>query len=298
MHAARRRLLQYAFTALVLDATSCHRASRSSDGANGAQRVVSLSPSTTEILFAVGAGQRVVGRTQFCDFPPEASALPVVGGFVDANLEEIMRLSPDLVVGARGPSGPALARKLESVGVATLFPSTQSIAEIEAAISNIAARVGATERGEAVVTSMRTREKAVAGAVSGEPRVRTLLVFGLAPIVVAGPESFPNEMLLRANGENVVKGGGAYPVINAETLVTLDPEIIINGAASGRGGEHRTIDREAPGWRELRAVREGRVVPLVDEAALRPGPRTAEGIATIARILHPRVPLDPPLDPR
>jgi iron complex transport system substrate-binding protein len=246
----------------------------------------------------VGAGQRVVGRTQFCDFPPEASALPAVGGFVDANLEEIMRLSPDLVVGTRGPAGPALARKLESLGIATLFPSTQSIAEIEAAISTIAARVGATERGEAVVNSMRAREKAVADAVSGEPRVRTLLVFGLAPIVVAGPESFPNEMLLRANAENVMKGGGAYPVINAETLVTLDPEIIINGAASGQGGEHRNIDREAPGWRELRAVREGRVVPLIDEAALRPGPRTAEGIATIARILHPRALLDPPPVPR
>jgi iron complex transport system substrate-binding protein len=220
----------------------------------------------------------------------------VVGGFVDANLEEIMRLSPDLVVGARGPGGPAIARKLESLGVATLFPSTQSIAEIDAAISTIAARVGATERGQAVLTSMHARERAVAGAVSGEPRVRTLLVLGLAPIVVAGPESFANEMLVRANGENVVKSGGAYPVINAETLVTLDPEIIINGAASGPGGEHRNIDREAPGWRELRAVREGRVLPLIDEAALRPGPRTVDGIGTIARILHPH--LAPPFVPR
>jgi iron complex transport system substrate-binding protein len=288
MKAARRRLLQYAFTALAWAATSCHRTARSSDGSNGAQRVVSLSPSTTEILFAVGAGKRVVGRTQFCDFPPEVSALPVVGGFVDANLEEIMRLSPDLVVGARGPAGPALVQKLESLGVATFFPKAQSIAEIEAAILDVAAKVGATEQGQAVVASMRARQHAVAAAVSAEPRVRALLVFGLSPIVVAGPESFPSEMLALANGENVVKSGGAYPVINAETLVTLDPEVVINGAAAGQGGEHRGIEREAPGWRELRAVRAGRVVPLTDEAALRSGPRAAEGIATVARILHPR----------
>ena len=74
---------------------------------------MSLSPSTTEILFAVGAGKRVVGRSRFCNYPPEALAIPVVGGFVDANLEEIVRLAPDLVVGARGPSGPLLGQKLE-----------------------------------------------------------------------------------------------------------------------------------------------------------------------------------------
>ena len=298
MKGARRRVLQYALIAIAWLAASCHRNSRSSEGSYGARRVVSLSPSTTEILVAVGAGKRVVGRTQFCDFPPEVSALPVVGGFVDANLEEIMRLSPDLVVGARGPAGPLLAQKLETLGVATFFPPAQSIADIEKAILDIAAKVGTAEQGAAVVASMRARRAAVASAVAGEPPVRALLVFGLSPIVVAGPESFPSEMLTVANGENVVKGGGAYPVINAETLVTLDPEIVINGAAAGRDGEHRTIDRDAPGWRELPAIRDGRVVPLTDEAALRPGPRTAEGIATLARILHPRANIPSAFYPR
>ena len=235
----------------------------------------------------MGAGKLVVGRSRFCDYPPEAAALPVVGGFIDANLEEIVRLSPDLVVGARGPAGPVLAEKLESLGIATLFPPTQSIAEIESAISQIAARVGAAERGALVVTSMRARTKAIASAVAAEPRVRTLLVFGVAPIVVAGPQSFPHEMIELANGRNVVPSGGAYPAINAETLVTLDPDVVINAAVTGTDGGGGAIDRDAPGWRELRAVREDRVMPLMDEAALRPGPRTAEGIAAIARILHP-----------
>jgi iron complex transport system substrate-binding protein len=163
------------------------------------------------------------------------------------------------------------------------------MAQIESAIVEIAMRVDATDRGRDVVAAMRARTKAIATAVAAEPRVRALLVFGLAPIVVAGPESFPNEMLELAHGENVVRNGGAYPAVNAETLVTLDPDVVIDGTATGRVSNAGGIDRDAPGWRELRAVRQGRVVPLTDEAALRPGPRTAEGVAAIARILHPSV---------
>ncbi|HMI87944.1 MAG TPA: helical backbone metal receptor [Polyangiaceae bacterium] len=289
MNTARRRLLPYLLAALTLTASHCHRPSRRASDANAPQRIVSLSPSTTEILFAVGAGQRVVGRSRFCDYPPEATSLPVVGGFVDANLEEIVRLSPDLVVGARGPAGPLLADKLQSLGIATLFPPTQSIAQIESAISEIAVRVGAAEGGASVVASMRARQKAIAAAVADEARVRTLLVFGVAPIVVAGPESFPSEMIELANGQNVMRSGGAYPAVNAETLITLDPEVVINAAVAGATGQAGAIDRDAPGWRELRAVRQGHLMPLTDETALRPGPRTADGIAAIARILHPAV---------
>ena len=287
MQSDRRRVLRYAFAAFALAASDCRRASREESHNTAPTRIVSLSPSTTEILFAVGAGKLVVGRSRFCDYPAETATLPVVGGFVDANLEEIVRLSPDLVVGARGPGGPMLAQKLESLGIATLFPPTQSIAEIEAAITQIATRVGAADRGALVRASMLARTRAIASAVAAEPRVRTLLVFGVAPIVVAGPQSFPHEMIELANGRNVVTGGGAYPAINAETLVTLAPDVVINAAVTGTDGGAGAIDPSAPGWRELRAVREGRVIPLTDEAALRPGPRTAEGIAAIARLLHP-----------
>jgi len=289
MQAARRRFLQYLPAALTLTALDCQRTARRIVDKNAPRRIVSLSPSTTEILFAVGAGPWVVGRSRFCDYPAEAAALPVVSGFVDANLEAIVRLSPDLVVGARGPAGPELAQKLASLGIATFFPPAQSMAQIESAISEIAARVDAVDRGMAVVTAMRVHAKAIAAAVVAEPRVRALLVFGLTPIVVAGPESFPNEMLQLAHAENVMREGGAYPAVNAETLITLDPDVVIDGAATGTGRDAGAIDGDAPGWRELRAVRQGRVAVLSDEAALRPGPRTADGIASLARLLHPNV---------
>ena len=291
MKAARRRLLQYLGATVALSGFCCQQRSRRGSDKKAPQRIVSLSPSTTEILFAVGAGDRVVGRSRYCDYPPEVATIPVVGGFVDVNLEAVLGLSPDLVVGARGPGGPALLQKLESLGIATLFPPAQSIAEIEAAISQIATRVGAAEGGLAALASMQGRAKAVADAVRQRPRVRALLVFGLAPIVVAGPGSFANEMLELANAENVMKSGGAYPAVNAETLMTLEPHVVIDGAVAGTGRDAGAIDRDAPGWRDLGAVREGRVVLLTDEAALRPGPRLADGVATIARMLHPGVPI-------
>ncbi|MEO7328700.1 MAG: helical backbone metal receptor, partial [Minicystis sp.] len=111
-------------------------------GPRGASRVVSISPSTTEAVFAVGAGAEVVGRSRYCDYPFEVSRLPVVGGFSDPNVEAIVALAPTLVIGAHGPAGPALAQALEAHGIATFFPETESIAQIEAMLLALGKRLG------------------------------------------------------------------------------------------------------------------------------------------------------------
>ncbi len=265
---------------------ACRTRDTTSPSKNGATRVVSLSPNTTETLFAIGAGNRVVGRSRFCDFPPEVTKIPSVGGYVDASLEAILALRPDLVVGARGPAGPALSEKLGTLGIATFFPPTESLAEIDAMIGELAAKVGAREEGARVVTRLHARRDAVVHAVAAEPRVRTLLVFSVSPIVVAGPRSFPNEMIELANGDNVAKSGGAYPTLGVERLLALSPDVVVN-ASMAPGDTGAGIGQSDPGWRELAAVREGRVVAIRDESVLRPGPRIGEGLATLARALHP-----------
>jgi iron complex transport system substrate-binding protein len=269
---------------------ACSCARRSSPGPSKAtpSRVVSLSPSTTETLFAIGAGDRTVGRSRFCDYPPEALRLPVVGGYVDPSLEAIVALKPDLVVGARGPAGHGLVDQLTALGIATFFPPTESMAEIDAMIEGLGERLGLRDAAEGVVTRSRRRRDEVVRAVAREPRVRALLVFGANPIVVAGPDSFPNEMLSMANGQNVVTSGKAYMTLGAERLVVLDPEVILDASAMGAPGDPRTgIGPDDPGWRELSAVRQGRIVAIREDAVLRPGPRIAEGLAVIARALHP-----------
>jgi iron complex transport system substrate-binding protein len=272
--------------ALLLLFAGCHAKPRAASGP--AARVVSLSPNTTETLFAMGAGSKLVGRSRFCDYPPEAKSLPSVGGYVDPSLEAILALSPDLVAGARGPAGPALVEKLGALGIATYFPTTESMAEIEAMIDGLGARVGAAEKAREVVTKLRARRDEIARAVSGRKRVRVLLVFGVNPIVAAGPDSFPNEMLLLANGQNVVTTGSGYPTLSVERLMTLEPDVVVNASMAGTpDGQGDGIQRDAPGWRELDAVRDGRIVAIHDEAVLRPGPRIGEGLAVLARAIHP-----------
>jgi iron complex transport system substrate-binding protein len=281
----RRGALAVLGAALVL--VACSRTPKPA-AAKAASRVVSISPSTTEAMFAIGAGDEVVGRSRYCDYPDAATALPEVGGYVDPNLEAILALRPDLVVGARGPAGSKLADTLAAHGVATFFPETESFADIDGLILGLGARSGHSAGAESVVASIHAREDAIARVLAEAPRVRALLVFDLQPIVVAGPGGFPDEMLTRAGGTNVVTLGGPYPSMGVERVIALDPDVILDTTVvASHGGTRITAD--APGWKEVGAVKRGRVVPLSDEAVLRPGPRVSEGLAAIARALHPSV---------
>jgi iron complex transport system substrate-binding protein len=143
---SRRSLLQAALASSVFAA--CQSKSRAHARV---ERVISLSPSTTETLFALGAGAKLVGRSRYCDYPKEVARIPVVGGFVDASFEAILGLVPDLVIGVRGPGGPALRDRLSARGIATYFPETESMQQIDAMLRGVAERLGDAPRGEALV---------------------------------------------------------------------------------------------------------------------------------------------------
>jgi iron complex transport system substrate-binding protein len=273
-------------TLVLVVATSALACSRTKGAASVAKRVVSLSPSTTETMFAIGAGSALVGRSRYCDFPPVALKLPEVGGYVDPSFEAIVTLAPDLVVGARGPGGTALTDKLAARGVATYFPETESFEAIDGMILGLGARTGHDADARRSVEDIRAHVAAVEASVAGKARPRVLLVFGLEPIVAAGPSTFADEMIRRAGGANAVAEGGGYPTLGMERVLALDPDIVLDAAmAEAHGGER--ITRDAPGWASLRAVKGSRVVPLADETVLRPGPRVALGLAVVARAIHP-----------
>jgi cobalamin transport system substrate-binding protein len=276
----RRQVLAVLFGALA----GCRPGAR----AGGPPRVVSIAPSTTEMLFSIGAGDVTVGRSRYCDYPPEAAALPVVGGFADPNVEAVLALRPTLVVGARGPAGPALEDALRAHGVDTYFPEPESLAQIEAILLELGRRLDRQAGALRVVERIRKERAAVEADVRGRPRVRAALLFDVAPIVAAGPGSFPDELLRIAGGENVVVEGGQYPTIPIERLVALAPEVILDGSV----GEHEPAEssrvaalRDAPGWSSLGAVRAGKVRGIAASKALRPGPRIGAGLALVARAL-------------
>jgi iron complex transport system substrate-binding protein len=279
----RRAFVAQLVAAALLPA--CSRAHARPSGAV-AERVVSLSPSTTEAMFALGAGAQLVGRSRYCDFPREALALPQVGGYVDPNLEAILALRPDLVVGARGPAGPKYVDDLAARGVATFVPETVSLAAIDAMIRGLGDRTGHADEAAREVARIDSRVEVIARATSWLPKVRVLLVFGLDPIVVAGPAGFPNELLGKAGAVNAVTEGGAYPTVGIEHVIALDPDTVLDASMGESGGAAR-ITRETPGWREVDAVKRGHVATLGDEVVLRPGPRVDQGLALLARAIHP-----------
>ncbi|WP_433931318.1 ABC transporter substrate-binding protein [Sorangium cellulosum] len=274
----------------ALAAVALAACGRRAPAAAGGARVVSLSPSTTEAVCAIGAGAALVGRSRHCDHPPEVLRLPSVGGYADPSIEAIVALSPTLVAGARGPAGPALEEALRGQGIATFFPETESLAQIEDMLAELGRRLDAAPGAEQAIGRIRARRAAVEQAVKGAPRVRVALLFDTSPIFAAGPGSFADELIRLAGGENAIARGGPYPSISVEHLLALDPDVLLDGTAGDaethEGSSRLAQLREAPGWRSLRAVREGRLRPLHTDVALRPGPRIGDGLAAVARALH------------
>jgi iron complex transport system substrate-binding protein len=249
-------------------------------------RVVSISPNTTETMFAIGAGDLVVGRSRYCDIPAEAQKLPTVGGYSDPNVEAIVALSPSLVIGARGPAGPTLMDNLHAHGIDTFFPETETLAAIKSMITGLGKRVDRVGGAARVVGEIESKQNALHTKLQGKPRVRVLFAFDISPLIVAGPESFTDEVLREAGAENVVTKGGAYPTIGLEHLLTLDPDVLLDGASDMQATTSmRDRVSDAPGWKELRAVKEGRIRALGSDT-LRPGPRIGDGLWAVARAIH------------
>lgn len=236
----------------------------------------------TEALFAIGAGDQVVGRSRYCDFPPEALKLPVIGGYADPNLETILGLAPTLVVGAYGPASETLARTLQQRDIAIYFPKTDTLTDIDAMIQGLGARTGHDDEAAKTMLRVRSRREAIARAVADAPPPRVLFLVGISPIVAAGTGTFADELIKLSGGRNVVTAS-SWPMLDLEKVIALDPDVILGGSMDDPQGKQ---DLGEP-WKLVRAVREGRVVPMGAPVVLRPGPRIAEGLAMMAKALHP-----------
>ena len=282
----------------ALAATGCGGASdRKPVAPDHPQRIVSLAPSLTETLFALGVGDRVVGVTRYCAYPPAARELPRVGGHLDPNFEAIVSLEPDLVVVI--PSSHENRRRLESLGIAVLEVDQHDVDAVLESVVTVADACGVGERGAALRSTIGNRLADVAATVADSPRVRTLVVVGhqigggaVRSVWAAGPDTFYDGVLRIAGGVNVVDGGVArYPELSREGLTALDPEVVLDVIA---GVEERNLDLDEvlSGWRrlsELRAVREHRVSVLEGDHMVVPGPRLPEMVEAVARALHPEL---------
>jgi len=262
------------------------------------QRIISLAPSNTEILFALGLGDRVVGVTDFCDYPPQAEGIESVGSpYPGFSMETIVDLEPDLVivVQTKGISELEATQKelvdqLEGLGIAVVAINPSSLDKIISDIQLIGKIGGVEEKGSELVAQMQSRIDAVLAKTEEAPR--PWVFYDLFPsdpsgLYTAGPGSFIDALMVMAGGENVVESPGDWVSLSHEELVNLDPEIIL----LGDGSQDISVDivNTLPGWQELSAVKEGRVYIINNDLVTRPGPRIVDGLEELANALHPEL---------
>jgi len=257
-----------------------------------AQRIVSLAPSNTEILFALGAGDRVVGRDAFSDYPEEAKAVTDIGGgFGELNMEVILSQKPDLVL-ASSLTAEEQIKVLQDAGIPVFALSNPK--DFEGMYENlrtVATLTGQQERAETIITGLQQRVAAVDKALAGVTE-RPLVFYeidGTDPnaVYTPGPESYVHLVITRAGGQNIAADlGGEWPKINLEALIARQPQIILLGDAYWGGVTVEAVSARA-GWDALKAVREGQVFPFDDNLVSRPGPRMVEGLEALAKLFHP-----------
>jgi iron complex transport system substrate-binding protein len=254
------------------------------------RRVVSLAPSLTEIVFALGAGERVVGVTRFDDYPPAVLALPRVGGFTDPSLEAILGLQPDLVLCVPNAGNRPAMEAVVRLGVPVLVLPAERFEDVFQAVDALGRELEVKPAAEALIARLRARVAEVEVRVAGRARPRVLLVYGHKPLVAAGPGTFADEMIRLAGGRNVLEvKGPSYPTLPMEEVLALAPEVILDAAMSGTGSEVSPEEaRQAwSRWKVLPAVSAGRV-HVVDSAVwFRPGPRIVDGLEQLEKLLHP-----------
>jgi len=258
-----------------------------------AQRIVSTAPSLTETLFALGAGDQVVGVTTFCLYPEEARSRTKVGGFADASVEQIVALRPDLVVMVEGRR--VLAERLAPFGIRSLVLDPSHLSGIFEAIRALAEASGRVAPGERLVEEIETELAAVQRSVGDRARPRALLLVGrslgsLSGLYAVGPTSFLGELLERAGGENVLADSAAvYPKISLEQVLVRDPDVIVELIGMERG-DREAFERETrqlwSRYPHLTAVRRDAVRVLADDRLLQPGPRVGETVRRLAAVLH------------
>lgn len=257
--------------------------------AGEARRIVSLTPAITETLFALGLGDRVVGVTRFCDYPPEATRRPQVGGYADPDVEAVLALAPDLVLISPNVGNREGALALRRAGLRVEVVAGERLEETYAAIERIAILCGVRERGVALASRVRGEVEAATAAVRGRPPTRALFCLQTEPVIAAGRNTLPADLLERAGGANVVEVD-RYPQLGLEAVIAAAPEVILQtrmdlNDGQGTAGPSAFWSR----WTAIPAVSAGRVVVFDGTPALRPGPRVGEAVTRLAAYLHPEI---------
>jgi iron complex transport system substrate-binding protein len=253
------------------------------------QRIVTLAPSITEILYFLGLGGQVVGVTQFSYYPPEAKLKPRVGSYINLNVEEIISLAPDLVIGTADGNQPGVVDLLEQAGIAVFIVNPRDIRQTIDTIAIVGRLCGVPERANALSAQLSQRVDRILDKTRSRRKPLVFLQINLKPIMTVNKNTFLNDLIRLAGGRNMTEDEPiTYPRISLEEVIRKKPEVIIISSME-RGGRFEAARLEWLKWTSIPAVKDGRVHLIDSDLIDRPSPRIIEGLEAMARFIHPEV---------
>ena len=256
------------------------------------QRIISLAPSHTETLYALGLAERLIAVTDYCNYPAEAEDKPSIGGFSTPNIEEVVALSPDLVL-ATVIHETEVIPQLESYGLSVVATDPKTIDEVIEAITLIGQVTGAEKEAASLLDDMQSRVKAVTdktGKLSEAQKPKVLYIVWHDPLMAAGSGTLHDELMRTAGGVNVAGDVDDYAGISLEAVITANPDIMIAGVGMGTGEDlpYQFITTE-PRLRDTPARKNNRVYAIDVDLVGRPGPRIVDALEQFAEFIHPEL---------
>ena len=244
-------------------------------------RAISLAPSLTEMIFAVGAGDTLVGVTSYCNYPEQAKAIEKVGDTMTPNIERIIALKPQIVFVSTASQLEAFTKTLDDQGIAVFVSDGKSLDDVYRSLNQFGDLFGTKKRAANLVSDLTQRADAVRSSVEGKPTPKVFVQISNDPLFTIGKDSFLTEVLEHAGGTSATKDvPTAYPKLSKETAMAMGPDVIILSDSD---------DNKEPNvvFKDSRAVKNGRVYRVNADILSRPGPRLVDAIEQIARDLHP-----------
>ena len=251
------------------------------------QRIVSLAPSNTEILFAIGAGDRIVGVTDYCNYPPEAMNRTKVGGYSTIDVEKVIALNPDLVVAAYG-NGLETIETLRNNGLTVIAFNPKNISDVMRDIEILGRVTGCEENASKLIEMMKNKIAEVEKAVANASKPKVVHILWHDPIWISGNNTFIDELIRLAGGKNAFSDMDGWKIVSVEDILERNPDVIIVNSGTGMGGsEHVLYEWAISELKDISAVKNGRVYIINADIISRPSYRLVYALEEIARFLHP-----------
>ena len=251
------------------------------------QRVIALIPSLTEIVYALGRGDLLVGATQFADQPPAAAKLPRVGSYLHLDIERIVALRPDLCLASRDGNPDYAIRRILELGIPVFALDPRTLNEISNSVTLLGELLDARPQAAAIAREMAAKMDAVAARVKKAPsRPKVFFQIDASPLFSAGQGTFIDQLITSAGGRNLAGDRTGYPRYSWEDILALRPEVVIIASMAG-GYSEAQLKAQWSRWPDIPAVKDGRLY-VVDAGLFdRPVPRLADGLVALAKLLHP-----------